>query len=121
MNPTYTTVPSSQRGAVLIVVLLLLLAMTMLGLLSLRGAIMEERMGAGMYDRSLAFQAAESALREAEQRLMQPGILSSFPTGANACNNGLCSEPEIDVGTLERVDDPAFDDWVDATEVDGLA
>src|SRR5690606_16079417 len=81
---------AGERGAVLIVVLVLLLAMTVLGLLSLRGALMEERMGAGMYDRSLAFQAAEAALREAEQRLLAPGIHAGFPSAADTCSNGLC-------------------------------
>ncbi|KGO99390.1 pilus assembly PilX family protein [Novilysobacter defluvii] len=110
-----------QRGAVLIVVLVLLLAMTVLGMLSLRGALMEERMGAGMYDRSLAFQAAEAALREAEQRLMAPGVLADFPTTADTCNNGLCATPAPAEGKLDRSDDPAFNGWTNATQVDGVA
>jgi type IV pilus assembly protein PilX len=61
--------PRMQRGVALVVVLLLLLVMTLLGLASLRGTLMEERMSAGSYDRSLSFQAAEAALREAEAGL----------------------------------------------------
>lgn len=56
-----------QTGISLIVVLLLLLVMTLLGLAVLRSTLMEERMSANMYDRSLAFQATEGALREAEK------------------------------------------------------
>lgn len=58
--------PAGQRGATLAVVLILLLVMTMLGVFVLRGTLMEERMSAGTVDRSMAFQSAESALREAE-------------------------------------------------------
>ena len=56
-----------QSGVALIVVLILLMVMTLLGLASLRGTLMEERMSANLFDRSLAFQAAESALREADR------------------------------------------------------
>lgn len=113
----------NQQGAALIVVLVLLLAMTMLGLASLRGTIMEERMSANMYDRSLAFQAAEAALREAESTLLDPGVRATVPTAAGACNAaGLCSTPEpTEDGYVERVDRADFDGWVDATEVSPLA
>ena len=57
---------ASQRGASLVVVLILLLVMTLLGLAILRSTLLEERMSANLYDRSLAFQSAEGALREAE-------------------------------------------------------
>lgn len=60
---------ASQAGASLVVVLILLLVMTLLGLAVLRGTLLEERMSANMYDRSLAFQQAESALREGEERV----------------------------------------------------
>jgi len=61
--------PPRQRGASLVVVLVLLLVMTLLGLAVLRGTLLEERMSANMFDRSLAFQQAESALREAEDKV----------------------------------------------------
>lgn len=65
MNPT-SFHRCRQRGAALIIVLLLLLVMTLLGLASLRSTLLEERMTGAMFDRSLAFQVAESALREGE-------------------------------------------------------
>lgn len=58
--------PHRQKGAALIIVLLLLLVMTLLGLASLRSTLLEERMAGALYDRGLAFQAAESALRAGE-------------------------------------------------------
>ena len=61
----------SQSGATLVVVLILLVVMTILGLAVMRTTLLEERMSANMYDRSLAFQQAESALREAEDAVRQ--------------------------------------------------
>lgn len=69
MNRQPAHFPASQRGASLVIVLILLLVMTLLGLAVLRGTLLEERMSANMYDRSLAFQQAESALREAEDKV----------------------------------------------------
>jgi len=78
-----------QRGVALLVVLMLLLIMTLLGLASLRGALMEERMAAGTFDRGLMFQAAESALREAEART---ATTKSFQY-TDSCTAGLCGRP----------------------------
>lgn len=113
--------PSNERGAALIVVLILLLMMTLLGLASLHGTIMEERMAANMYDRSVGFQAAEAALREAETRLLQPATAAAFPTTPNTCNSGLCSEPVPVEGQADRADDPGFGGWVAATKVSDMA
>jgi type IV pilus assembly protein PilX len=55
-----------QRGVVLIVALVVLLVLSMLGISSMQGTLMEERMAGNMYDRNLAFQAAEAALRAGE-------------------------------------------------------
>lgn len=58
-----------ERGAVLAVSLILLLVMTLLAVFALRGTLLEGRMAAGQKDRSLAFQAAEAALRLAEEEI----------------------------------------------------
>lgn len=83
-------IPAKQRGVALLVVLMLLLIMTLLGLASLRGALMEERMSANLFDRSLMFQAAEAALREGETKA--GGTKSSQYTD-NCGGVGLCAEP----------------------------
>lgn len=93
-----------QGGVALVVVLILLLIMTLLGLASLRGTLMEERMSANLFDRSLAFQAAEAALREAEDRLNQNNVLAAFP--ANGCSDGLCAKPTAQEDVYERWQDP---------------
>lgn len=55
-----------QRGVALVVALILLVVATLIGLSGVRGTNLQERMSANMYDRSLAFQRAEAALRAAE-------------------------------------------------------
>lgn len=63
-----------QYGAALPIALIMLLISTMVGLAAIRSATNQEKMSANMYDRSLAYQAAEAALRAAENK-----ILSSDP------------------------------------------
>jgi type IV pilus assembly protein PilX len=60
---------SRQRGVALVVALILLLVATMIGLAASRGSVMQERMSANTYDRSIAFQRSEAALRAAEQAI----------------------------------------------------
>jgi len=59
----------SQRGAVLIVALVLLLVLTILGTASVRDTAMEERMAGNFRDYSAAMEAAETALRTGEIEL----------------------------------------------------
>jgi type IV pilus assembly protein PilX len=70
-------------------VLILLVVMTLIALASLRGTLMEERMTSNMRDRSLAFQAAEAALREGES------VAAGKPAmpASGTCANGRCGMP----------------------------
>ena len=60
-----------QKGITLIVGLILLLVMTMLGLTAVQVTTQQERMAGNLRDRNIAFQAAESALREGESALIR--------------------------------------------------
>lgn len=60
---------TEQRGATLLVGLIMLLLMTVIGLAAMRGSSMQELMAGNMRDRNLAFQAAEGGLRAAEEVL----------------------------------------------------
>ena len=71
----------SQRGAALIVAMVMLLAMTVLGVTAVRNTNLQERMAGNLRDSNLAFQSAERALREGETFLRSPTI-PPF-TGAN--------------------------------------
>lgn len=112
LRPQGFSASRAQRGATLVVVLVLLLVMTLLGLASLRNTVLEERMTANLLDRSLGFQSAESALRDAEI------LLATGPTfPAAGCNaQGLCARPNP--AATERWLDPAFNNWANATAVD---
>jgi type IV pilus assembly protein PilX len=81
---------SRQRGAAtLVTVLILLLLIALIGLASMRGTLMEERMSASVRDRGLAFQAAEAALREGE---LLAATKPALP--ASGCAKGLCAKPD---------------------------
>jgi type IV pilus assembly protein PilX len=74
--------PCRQRGAALIVAMILLMIMSLLTVTSMRTGIQEERMASASYDRNLAFQAAEAALRagEAQAENWAQGNISGAPT-----------------------------------------
>jgi type IV pilus assembly protein PilX len=82
---------NSQRGVALVVALVLLVVATLIGLAGMRGTSLQERMSANMYDRSLAFQRAEAALRDAERAITanwQIALLGGqdcSPTSGNLC------------------------------------
>jgi len=95
------------RGAALAVSLILLVIITIVGLASIRGTSMQEHMSANMYDRGLAFQATETALRSAEA-LLVPGIPA--PAFTDACTNGFCTEPDA-AGEWERIMNPTGAWW----------
>lgn len=58
--------PVHQKGAALIVSLLILLVMTVLGVSAMSTSVLQERMANNHHQRQVAFQAAEAALRAAE-------------------------------------------------------
>ena len=66
MHRQNPSIPRTQRGAVLIVALVLLLVLTILGTASMRDTAMEERMAGNFRDFSAALEAAETALRVGE-------------------------------------------------------
>ncbi len=74
--PLHCRIPSQRaRGATLVVGMVLLLLMTVLSLTTLKSIKTDERLAGNLQDRNTALQAAESALREAEEFLtgVSPG------------------------------------------------
>ena len=59
-----------ERGVSLVIVLVLLVATSLLGIAVLRSSAMQERMSANLRDRGIAFQAAEAALRYAQEDVL---------------------------------------------------
>lgn len=69
-----------QRGAVLIVALIMLLLLTIIGLSSMRGTVLQENMAGNMRDTNLALQASEAALRKGEQVVIDKFLNGSLTT-----------------------------------------
>lgn len=74
--------PHRQRGAVLAVTLIILLVVTLLTVGNMQGSLLQEKMAGNTNDRNVAFQAAESALREGEVFLENIVSLGDFDGAA---------------------------------------
>ncbi len=70
-----------QQGISLVIVLILLIVMSVLGVAVLRSSAMQERMTANLRDRNLAFQAAETALRVAQEDVLGNPAISDLQYG----------------------------------------
>ncbi len=95
-----------SRGVSLVVSLVLLLLVTLIAIGSMRGVALQVRMSGSTHDRSLAFQAAEAALREAEDRA---SLLTAADIPAGPCSQGICATP--DLATPPRWLDDGFTGW----------
>ena len=73
--------PDKEAGAVLIIGLIMMLLLTIIGLASIRGSDLQERMAGNMRDRNLAFQSAEAGLRAGE--LVSTGLSGVAVPNAN--------------------------------------
>ncbi len=78
-----------QSGVVLVISLIMLLALTLIGVTSSSVTGLEEKMAANNKDKNLAFQAAEAALRDAEASLTTPK--PSFDRASTNADQGVGS------------------------------
>ncbi|PCI74654.1 MAG: hypothetical protein COB20_14925 [SAR86 cluster bacterium] len=65
-----TNLPRQQSGAILVFCLVFLSILTVMGTSGMETTVLEERMSSNMRDHTLAFQSAESALKNAEAWLL---------------------------------------------------
>ena len=90
-------VRAKQRGAVMIVALMLLLVMTVLAVSGVGNSVLEQKMSGNYYHSATAFQAAEFGLRIAEQWLVEEvDTASSWETWfkTSTSTNGLYTTQE---------------------------
>lgn len=80
MNDARLLAMRTQRGASLLISLIFLLIMAMLGVAVANVTTLQERMAGNTRDRDLALQAAEVALLDAEDRLVDPAFRASAIT-----------------------------------------
>lgn len=64
-----TVLPHTQRGATLLIALVMLLIVTLLAISSMRETTLESRMTGSVLEQKRLFNSAESGLRDAEKRL----------------------------------------------------
>jgi len=84
--------PNRQNGAVLAVSLILLVVLTLIGISSMQGTMLEEKMAGNVRDRNLAFQASESAIRDAENFIDGLVSLGNF-NGTQVCTASVTLSP----------------------------
>jgi type IV pilus assembly protein PilX len=77
-----------QQGAALVVALILLVVATLIGLASSRNTVLQERMASNSYDRSMAFQRSEAALRFAEAQINATWQIATL--GGRDCSSIAC-------------------------------
>ena len=119
-NPLPTT-NAPQEGFVLIVGLVILGLLTMLALSSMRDTTMQEKMAGASRDSGLAFQAAESALRDAENCITGTTAGCAFDAATNDAhfNQDDAAFPDhntlFNATTWNTINPPG-----DATDLEGI-
>ena len=91
LKRSYVGQQKRQSGVALFISLVMLLILTMLGLSSVQTTSVQERMARNARDTNLAFQAAESALKDAEALIETFNSLALF-TGSGANDAGYYLE-----------------------------
>lgn len=115
--PKYSPGKRDQKGVVLIVCLVMMVLMTIVGMAGIRVISTQERMVGQAFDRTLSFQAAESALREIELRIETTG--RPEPAPSTPCSMMGTPYPIMVCGqittTVPRWQSSTFTDWAAAS------
>ncbi len=82
-----------QSGSALIVSLVMLLLLSLIGVAGMQSTILQDRMTGNLQDHELAFQAAEAALREAENTL-RTNAPDHFPNSNGLYRVGADNRPD---------------------------
>ena len=96
-----------QRGAILVISMMLLLMLTIIGVTAMNVVTIEERMAGNLRDANIAFQGAEAALRDGED------FLAPLIAEPATCTGAPCSVWDKDAAALA---DMAYKDrgWWDS-------
>ena len=96
--PRYVASAHRQRGVTLLIGLVLLLMLTVIGTIGFRNTTLTERMTGNTVDRSVSFQSAESAGREAITAI-EAGTVSTIGVGYYAFDAGTNAPALVRGGT----------------------
>ncbi len=99
-----------ERGAVLVVGLVMVLLISIIGLSAIRGSNLQEAIAGNMRERNLAFQASESALREGESSVSDQ-VSRPLMTNSQGLYNDTYVTPVTSVLTFTDAN------WKDASKV----
>jgi type IV pilus assembly protein PilX len=140
--PSSHSANNRQTGAALITGLIFLVVLSMIGITAANMSTIEERMSGNMRDRSLAMQAAELALRDAERDIMGSvtavarsisGITGfvadcGASTAGTTADDGLCYNGSAGYGTpiwtaanMTAAPSVAYGRFTNATNIAGLS
>jgi type IV pilus assembly protein PilX len=94
-----------QHGVALVVALLLLIVITLVGLAAVRGTIMQQRMASNQFDRQIAFQSAEAAMRAAQALVASnpSDIARNCQDGGVYCQGNPFDDPNLDQSKIITV------------------
>lgn len=84
-----------QQGAVLIISMVMLLILTLTGISGMQMVKLDEKMATNQYEQNIAFQATETALKQAEQWLINQAsepVSSDTPSASEVWNSNKPQE-----------------------------
>lgn len=99
-----------QRGAALIVTLVLLLILTVIGVAGMAGTALQERMAGNLQDSAQVFEAAEAALRTCTEHVMagdSTAVGAAIPAERTAFQAGDSSVAPADAERFQVSQTPA--------------
>lgn len=83
-----------ERGMALLVSLIFLLLLTVIGVVAMQGAVLQEKMAGNASFKNVSFQQSEAILRTAEAFIANENNATDLATGCLACSGNGCSVPD---------------------------
>ena len=103
-----------ERGVALVVALILLVVITLVGLAAVSGTIIQQKMSANFYDRQVAFQSTEAALRVAALAVQATsgagpaGFFDCSPSSGNVCQSNPFTDPNVPSSDITPVSPSSY-------------
>ena len=85
--------------------LILLIVLTLVGFAAIHGTILQQKMAANLYDREVAFQSTEAAMRTAEALIPStPAVVArNCQSGGVVCQSNPFNDPGLPAGSIRDV------------------
>ncbi|GAA0693020.1 pilus assembly protein [Marinobacterium maritimum] len=100
---------SQQRGATLVVAMIMLVLISIIGFSAMQTTTMQERMVGNLKDREISFQAAEAALRAKEKWLSEQRTLPELEdTFSEYGNTGVTELKAVSADPEARMEEKSF-------------